>query len=319
MTNGVLLVGDVHLTDPTRKPTGRTSLYTEEILAKLQFCVDTANKLSVPLVQAGDMFHLKTPSRTSHSLVSSVHDILEQTNNGVWIVPGNHDMQGDRLDSLDRQPLGVLARMSNVRLLLGEDPDLPDVAGIPYLPTFDQGNLYWPEDLRYNPFDIDTPSLIVTHAPFFPPGQEPEVYNHMSLDLWADIHLGIPGTYYGHIHECHGTFTDKNGYMQFCNQGSLSRGSLHASSINHQPAITLWKDNEFTRIEVPHKPAEEVFLFEEAKLKKALQASSKEFVESFANPIQPMTLENFTADLRNRASSDTVFKLIEDSLDQAQS
>ena len=260
-----LLIGDIHVSD--KPPISRTPTYLRDILDKLKFCVETANDLRIPIVQGGDVFHIKAASRNSYRLVQKVHDILKKAERGVWIVPGNHDLAYDRLDSLPSQPLGALCRMENVHLLIGEDENLPGIAGVPYISQFDGG--WWQGHLRdyWENFDIDTPELLVTHAPIFPPGQAPEVYASIEPDDWAEYWIGVPATFYSHIHDYHGVFMDPNGYMQFCNQGALSRGSLHESSVTRKPAVTLWDDGEFKRIEVPHKPAEEVFLFEQAAAK----------------------------------------------------
>lgn len=315
-----LLVGDVHLTDDAKRPQSRKPGYTEQILDKLRFCVDEANQRSIPLVQAGDVFNLKASSKNSHRLVQQVHEVLKEVNNGVFIVPGNHDLSGDRLDSLEFQPLGALCRMTNVNLLIGETDDLPGIAGVPYITEFDGGS--WQHALRdkWEYFGIEAeeqPSLLVTHAPIFPPGQEPGVYYSILPDVWAESWAGVSSTYYGHIHENHGVFTSPNGLMQFCNHGSLSRGSLHTETINHKPACTLWSGGEFTRIEVPHKTPEEVFLFDEAERKAVNKASAAGFTEALNNArLTHLTAESLHASLQAQVTDSEVRHLIEQVLEE---
>ena len=299
-----LLVGDVHLSD--KAPINRQATYKDDILDKLRFCVTLANELNVPIVQAGDMFHLKRPDRNSHRLVQETHEVLKETKNGVWIVPGNHDMSHDRLDSLDSQPLGALSRMSGMRFLLGYDSDLPNICGIPYLTEFDSSEPspdefvptwglaiqeFW-EQYGTEPDGSCYNDLTVTHAPLFPPGKAPDVYNSIDPQEWRDFfsHDGPINTYYGHIHDLHGTYTvDEH---QFCNQGALSRGSLHESSVNRIPAVTLWDGVGFDRIEVPHKSADEVFLFEQA----AKVAENKISVVEFTKAVGTANLTYVTTD-----------------------
>ncbi len=313
-----LIIGDVHLSD--KPPTSRTDTYTDDILDKLRFCVDYANEHSLPIVQAGDMFHLKPQSKNSHGLVQRTHEVLKETNNGVWIVPGNHDLAHDRLESLDGQPLGALCRMRNINLLIGETDDLPQIAGVPYLSQFDGGAWDYALD-NFNNFDIEaeSPTLLVTHAPIFPPGQEPGVYASISAEDWAEYWIGIQATYYGHIHDYHGVFTDPGKLMEFCNQGALSRGSLHESSVNRKPAVTHWDGITFHRVEVPHKASEEVFRFAEAITKKENQASAADFAASLGQvSLQDLTLEAVLDRLRSEVTDREVLSKIESLLEEVQ-
>jgi hypothetical protein len=211
--------------------------------------------------------------------------------------------------------------MENVNLLIGETVDLPGIAGVPYITQFDGGS--WQRYLKdyWEDFNVvaDEPTLLVTHAPIFPPGQEPGVYASISADDWAEYWIGIVATYYGHIHDCHGTFMSPNGYMQFCNQGALSRGSLHESTVNRKPAITYWDGSDFIRIEVPHKAPEEVFLFDEAAKKAANKASAEDFAAALGSTkLGTLTLEDVYARLRAEVSNPEVFRVIEQVLEDIQ-
>jgi hypothetical protein len=307
-----LIIGDVHLSE--KPPSSRTPDYAEEILAKLNFCVGYANEHSLPIVQAGDLFHLKAPSRNSHRLVQAVHSVLRDTNHGVFIVPGNHDLSGDRLDSLDSQPLGALLRMKNMNALLGTHADLPDVAGIPYLTEFDGGD--WRAALDPWQGRVADCDLLVTHAPIFPPGQEPGVYASIPAREWAEywyeVETNLFATYYGHIHDCHGAYEFDDICHAFCNQGALSRGSLHESSVTRQPAVTHWDGSFFTRVEVPHKPSEEVFLFAEAEQAADNRASALEFAAQLgATKVVALTLEAVASHLRATVQDTTILSIIE--------
>lgn len=319
MTTKALIIGDVHLSD--RAPTSRTATYKDDILDKLRFCVTKANELEVPIVQAGDMFHIKAPSKNSHRLVQETHEILKHAMEGVFIVPGNHDMQHDRLDSLDAQPLGALCRMSNIEMLVGNHPDLPGILGIPYH-SFFEGDDWYVELFEWLANDIgNTESeLIVAHAPIFPPGEAPGVYYSLAPESWATFWCEdgeATHTYYGHIHDCHGVF-EVQGHT-FCNQGALSRGSLHESSVNRKPAVTYWDGSEFTRIEVPHRPPEEVFLFATASEKAAIKASAADFADAVGKvAFQTLTLESVLASIKERAPDSRVLAVIEKALEEVQ-
>lgn len=308
-----IICGDIHLTDEARRPTSRKEGYTQQILGKIQFASGQALIAGVPLVLAGDVFHLKASTKNSHWLVQAMHEALQGVQ--TFIVPGNHDMAYDRLDSLDKQPLGALCRMDNVGLLLGSNPDLPDIVGVPYLTEFDGGN--WKDACDDWAYQIEYAELLVTHAPLFPPGQAPAVYASINPKLWAQYWTGISNCYYGHIHDYHGVYQVED--MTFCNQGALSRGSLHESSINRRPAITGWFDGVFSRIEVPHKSAEDVFLLEKITQKAETALNAKDFAEALGSTkLDVLTLEEIRATLKDSVKDPNVFAAIEEILEAIQ-
>lgn len=237
--------------------------------------------------------------------------------NGKVIWTGN---SGDRLESLPSQPLGTLSRMKNMNLLIGETVDLPGIAGIPYITEFDGGD--WARALyEYNDFDATEPELIVTHAPIFPTGQEPGVYASITTAAWEKYFGGVFATFYSHIHDNHGVHLSPNEAMQFCNHGALSRGSLHEASVNRKPAVTHWHSDTMTfeRIEVPHKPAEEVFLRDIAEIVAQNKVSALEFAEALGSTqLAGLTYESLSAILREEVKDDKVLAVILDVLEEVQ-
>ena len=106
-----LIVNDPHLAD--RPPSMRVEGYADHILAKLQFTTTIESDI---VIFSGDVCNLKAPTRTSHALVQRMCDIIRAYNRPVYIVVGNHDMQHDRLESLEKQPLGVLFKAGAIML-----------------------------------------------------------------------------------------------------------------------------------------------------------------------------------------------------------
>lgn len=247
-----LIIGDVHLAD--RPPSLRKEGYAEDILAKLAFCITTANELKVDnVIQLGDIFHIKAPSRTSHRLVQQTVDVFQKSNSPVLLVVGNHDLTNDSLKSLDGQPLGTLAKASGIELLLGPHPDF-DVTGVPYLDDPNSLTGYWTTEER---------TLVCSHVSLFPVGDVPP-YSYISASDYAAIvaPAGTKAVAYGHIHIPHGVYQESD--IWFCNNGAISRGSLHAETINRDIKVTLYDSdklpgNPFTPIAVPFKSPEDVF------------------------------------------------------------
>lgn len=287
-----LIIGDIHLSD--RPPSIRMDSYADEILEKLALAVQVAVDQGVDLIiSAGDVFHIKSPSRTSHALVQRTAEALTRPGLPVRIVPGNHDMQHDRVDSLVKQPLGTLAKMTGIELLLGPDTEFP-IFGLPYLWDWKADLPTWMRMWHEYPLLHRHNRLMVTHAPIFPPG-ESAIYEYISATDWAEQQeMGY--CYYGHIHDLHGQYTvhtSSGGMVEFCNQGALSRGSLHEATLKRKPAVTLYDDsavNVFTRIEIPHKPAEEVFKLAE----KLVEDTSAQRLDDFLQSVSQTTLSGLT-------------------------
>lgn len=230
----LLIVGDVHLAD--RPPSLRTEHYTDEVFAKLAECNALAKEHGVDaIVQAGDLFHIKAPSRNSHAMVHRfITDVLENASVPWLCCWGNHDVTHDREESLPNQPLGVLFQSGLIRLEGEVSIGDGTVFGIP-----------WRQDWSTLPqwmerWDASTASLMVTHASIFPNGDSPP-YEHFSADEWA-AHMKRDGdVFYGHIHGDYGTFESSDGRVTFCNHGALTRGSLAEHDVSRQVKVTLYE------------------------------------------------------------------------------
>lgn len=302
------VIGDIHLAD--KPPSLRTETYTEDVLDKVRWCSLQAASTGCDFVlQLGDVFHIKSPYRTSHALVQAAHDALTAGGLEVVIVAGNHDMQHDRLESIPSQPLGSLARMEGVTLLEGWHPEFP-VYGIPYLADWGDLDKWLPpfvdgydehSDVQVNTLKEAFQStlrvpLVATHAPLFPPGQEPP-YDYLEPYFWA---LGQKrgAVAYGHIHDPHGTYEE--GGVLFANFGAISRGSLHAETLKRKPQASVYdfELGEFIAVPIPHRPVEEVFRLDIHEATQEKKAQMAAFLEELGSDILvATTIEKVLHDL----------------------
>lgn len=287
-----MIIGDVHLAD--RPPSARVDTYREDILDKLEWVVERANDEKVDaILQLGDLFHIKAQNKNSHYLVQSAARIFGRSNSPVRIVAGNHDVEYDRIEDLDRQPLGTLALHPNVELLSGLDPDFP-VYGIPYFDLTSDHLDKWAEKYHAEAGPEVAP-IIITHNSLFPKAQAP-IYDYVAYESWGSVFKNAY-TLYGHIHtQVKGGPHFRIGDQWFVNEGSLSRGSLHESSITRRPSVAIFDDSDperpFTSIEVPHKTAEEVFKLDVVEILKERQNSVGDFLESLgATELNYLTVE----------------------------
>jgi Icc-related predicted phosphoesterase len=281
----VLLVNDLHLAD--RPPSACTDTYLDDLFDLLASVRRIAQeRASAAVVWAGDIFHSKIPGRTSHSTVKRLIDIASAHTCPVFVVPGNHDIAHDRLESIDEgQPLGVLFASGVVQCLdkwsvasSGVTP-LP-VYGVPWLKTFtDETVSAALEDWRTRLRAGDQPGLVVTHAPLYPPGQELAFENYPATS-WAAAMAHHGTVHYGHVHEPHGIYTVDG--VTFSNPGALSRGSLHEHNLTRPVAIACWDSDTgaVEHIELPSRPAADVFRLAEVATAQAGQRRLDEFLDT---------------------------------------
>jgi len=294
-----MICGDIHVRD--RAPSNCHDSYTDDIIDILKWTADYCASEGIKhAIWAGDVFDFKSPSKNSHALVLKMIGVVRHyIEQGVElsIVPGNHDLSNDVLDTIHtKQPLGVLYA-AGAHELKGWHPDLP-VYGVPWQQTwttdpelallsFEDYRLAFEslnDTARVPQWSYDQPCLVVTHAPIYPPAQ---VERGVPFDLvdtkrLADAMHGHGYLYYGHIHEDHGIFTD--GGVTFANMGAISRGSLHEYNLERTVKVSVWTDEPgeegFTEVIVPQKPASEVFKIESASLAKAEKMNLNQFLTS---------------------------------------
>jgi Calcineurin-like phosphoesterase len=309
-----LCLGDIHATD--RPPSSCTGTYLDDLLDLLRQTARVARERKVRgVVWAGDVFHIKAASRNSHRLVQLFQQLIPEYGCPVYVVPGNHDLAYDRLDSLaETQPLGVLIRSGQLRMLNGWCRDGHPLYGVPWLQK-------WTDDAvrealagwRDQVIEAGTGTahpLVVTHAPLYPPGLELE-FEHYPAVKWAEAMAGAGACYYGHVHERHGIWsaaasweteaTIENGVVTFCNPGAISRGSLHEYNLKRTPACVIWDEQEgsFEEILLDAKPPELVFRLQESQEITDMRGRLDEFLSSVGTTsLKIMTTEAVVAHLR---------------------
>lgn len=298
----MLIIGDQHLAD--RPPSSRKDTYRQDILDKLIWIIEYANSMKVDLIlNLGDVFHIKRSDRNSHFLVQEVARIFGASEAPVLIVPGNHDLAaGYRLESIASQPLGTLALHPNINLLMGPSDQFP-IYGIPFVEPTVENLEYWTKKYWDDGGPTEYP-FIGTHQAIFPAAEEP-VYEYVTAENWAHSFQN-KYTAYGHIHSRMkiGAFYKIGGTI-FCNNGAISRGSLHEETIKRKLAVTMFddaKEDPFTSVPIPYKPAEEVFNLEAVEILKNTQNTVDAFLNSLgSSELHYLTVEGILDDARKTA------------------
>lgn len=326
----ILLTSDIHLSD--RAPSSCTDSYTEDLFDLLEQGKQVGIERGIiGWVWAGDTFHHKAPNRVSYRLVHRVCEFIASCPFPVYVLPGNHDMSNDYLESVHlTQPLGMLYRAGAEKLTFGWCPPLK-VFGVPWLPSYgpEQGEaeeVVWEvlkpfRELQQGPHP-DPRYLVVAHAPLYPEGRE-LTYEYFPTRQWADA-MGMKGQcFYGHVHEPHGEygFYDAEGGVTFCNNGALSRGSLHEYNLTRQVGVTLWDDETggFEFVPLDAKPASEVFRLKEKEQATDMQGRLDEFLQGVGSAsLEVMSTAAVIAHVKSLGVGRDVETLVEELLSDAE-
>jgi len=214
-----VLVGDIHLAD--KPPRACTDKYTDNLFDMLYEVRDLAVQFDAQLVAlAGDVFHYKAPTKTSHELVSRTVRCFQEFSVPLAVAVGNHDIHYNSHKLFHKQPLSTVLVALQAK---GGLYDGPDVALWHWGQSCPQGSY----------------RLAVAHQPIAKPHESPPwdcVYPDDMKGLDADV------CFYGHIHEDVGVWragSDPDS-MLFVNHGALCRGTLSDSDLERNPCVTLW-------------------------------------------------------------------------------
>jgi DNA repair exonuclease SbcCD nuclease subunit len=228
---------DVHVAD--RSPVSWKADYPAEVYESLrQIGVLAAVHDVEAVLDGGDFFHVKTPSRNSHGLIVTTTKIHQEYPCPTYSIEGNHDIVGNNLSTIEEQPLGVLYATKVFRHLRDEtferDGIKVRVVGVPYSPSRDLREI---QELRKGDEDC---LIAVVHAlagedppahveEFF--GEAVFRYSQLVFDRGPDVFC------FGHWHKDQGVVQLHNRW--FVNQGAVSRGALSKDNVDRTPKVSL--------------------------------------------------------------------------------
>lgn len=275
---------DVHLAD--RSPRSRKDTWVDVCVDKLQQVADIAAEVGADaVIDGGDLFHFKPPSKNSHKLVRAAAEVHRRYPCPVYANVGNHDAIHGSYQFIHQQPLGVLFASGVLRPLYRPDDAVVferdgvsvKVHGVPF-----HGNRY---DLSR--FDVKRGEadylMIAAHmlasatiTKMFD-GEDVVPYSALA-EYEADVFC------FGHWHKDQGVQRTDAGKL-VVNVGSLTRGTLSEDRLDRRPACVVLR---FTldkvtaeRRDLQVKSADEVFNIE-AKVQEDLRESA---LEAFASRV----------------------------------
>jgi DNA repair exonuclease SbcCD nuclease subunit len=279
---------DVHMADHT--PRRRSGSWTEDVVRKLAWIGDLASQVDATAVlDGGDFFDVKSPSKNSHSLVRETFQAHKDYPCPVYGLVGNHDVKYGKYAYLPEQPLGVLFS-SGLFKEFGDDKDIifeegdlkVRVVGVPY-----HGTEYDFDRLKSIQKGDEDYLLVACHllARKGKTGTMFEGEDIVGYDFLNEI-TDVDGWFFGHWHKDQGITQLPNG-ATVVNVGSLTRGSLHLDDLDRKPCVVEVQASSsglnFIRHDVPVRPASEAFKVEEAIREKEDTQRMNELVEKMKN------------------------------------
>jgi len=306
MATILLGVTDTHWSP--RKPRSRRDDFIATQVRKIQDIVKLSKRLNwrgrpqsaQAIIHSGDMFHNNKGDQIDRSLDTTLISAIQPRPECPWLaIPGNHDMENDRVEALKSHPMGVfhiagvvdLVIWPHYRVVKGPEPSDPPVivTGIPYT---QEGPAKWlaaqsvSQDLVRLKRSIapNAHVVLMTHCHWGPvEGQingEPIVAHYLATEAGATVHM------YGHPHTNDGVslIQGPDGPISIVGPGALIRGTLAEHDVNRQPNIMIAAFNgdgthECVLVPIPHEPAEVVFDLEKHERQRQERVREERFVQ----------------------------------------
>jgi DNA repair exonuclease SbcCD nuclease subunit len=228
---------DVHLSD--QPPVSRRDDWAETIFGKLRQVALVAGKVGASaILDGGDFFHVKSPTRNSHALIRRVAEEQSSYPCPVYGNVGNHDCIYGDYSYLDQQPLGVLFATGvfhrcydDHEAVFEKDGVKVRVVGVPY-----HGTVYDYERFRRIQRKDETHLVCMAHVLASPSGGA--MFENEDIVKYHDLTEFAPDTFlFGHWHKDQGVVNV--GYKVVVNIGSLTRGALSQDESIRRPACAV--------------------------------------------------------------------------------
>ncbi|HZL34530.1 MAG TPA: metallophosphoesterase [Tepidisphaeraceae bacterium] len=242
---GILCIGDPHLC--TWSPGYRKDDYPRATLTKLRWALEHARDNQLLPVLLGDLFHV--PRDNANWLIGQLMALLDGK---VCAIIGNHDLSEDVLS--DHDSLHVLLAAGRLRRL-DSNPWIGTINGVPVALGGTNNGQKLPKTIDRAALGEPRWVFWIVHHDIQFPGYEDA--GHLDCREVPGVDLMING----HIHRNLPDVTC--GSTSWCNPGNISRVSRSDATRLHKPCVLRIdvSGDEYTRtrLDVPHRPFEEVF------------------------------------------------------------
>lgn len=253
-----LYLTDTHFTGKT--PSSRIDDIQQTILNKLLDVKKIIEDVGIDIVlHGGDMFH--SPD-VSNQFTGKIAKIINSFKAPMYVVPGNHDLYGYNMSTINNTKLGLLEKTGVINIISRDNPIIFDnngfKIGIEAQEYFTEIDEDIKRDFRIENIDVDF-SILLSHSMLLDHKFHEGVKHTLIKDVstYADLVLA------GHYHDGFKERKNEEGTW-FFNPGSFLRVDASTAMIKSMPRVVVFdiRDNVFLYeyIELPSaKPGSEVF------------------------------------------------------------
>lgn len=226
----------LHITDShgtVKGPESRKDIYYITFLRKLYELGYVVKKEKIDMViHTGDLFHT---ARVSDKFAGQVSEMIKSWQVPVYVVPGNHDIEGYTTDTIDQTKLGLLAKAGVIQLLDRDNPititanqDGEEytvaISGQEYYAHIDEGNM---QDFEMQQDEADF-NILAIHGYIADTPQHPNIKCTMVGDIVTDADVILTGHY-------HRQFEWNGPDVDIYNPGSMMRVEQTDYNKTHMP------------------------------------------------------------------------------------
>ena len=226
----------LHITDShgtVKGPESRKDIYYITFLRKLYELGYVVKKEKIDMViHTGDLFHT---ARVSDKFAGQVSEMIKSWQVPVYVVPGNHDIEGYTTDTIDQTKLGLLAKAGVIHLLDRDNPititanqDGEEytvaISGQEYYAHIDEGNM---QDFEMQQDEADF-NILAIHGYIADTPQHPNIKCTMVGDIVTNADVILTGHY-------HRQFEWNGPDVDIYNPGSMMRVEQTDYNKTHMP------------------------------------------------------------------------------------
>lgn len=238
----ILHVTDTHGT--AKNPAGRKDIFYITVFKKFMELGAIIKRENIDLViHTGDLFH--TP-RVSLKFAGKISELINAWEVPVYVVPGNHDLDGYNINTIDQTMLGFMAKNKTVRLLTRGDfvtKSIIGMSGNKYELTIEGQEYYDDIDtnknddynmtIASNDFHILGIHSMLLDKPYFP-----DIPHTLIKDVQTNADIILSGHYHPGYKEVY-----QNGTW-FFNPGSSLRIEATKFNMNNIPKVLILNIDE---------------------------------------------------------------------------
>ena len=313
---------DTHVSD--RSPVSWKGDYPAEIWSNLEQVGKLAREQSVNAVlDGGDFFHVKSASKNPHSLIVDTARIHSAYPCPTHSIEGNHDITYNLLDTVPKQPIGVLYEtgvFGRLRDTTWTDGEMRvRVVGVPYSAHRTAEEL---RSIQKQPGDDFLIAIVHSLAGEEPPPSVKDFFNEPVFRYDHLITKDGPDVWcFGHWHKDQGIV--KLGHKTFVNLGALSRGALVNENLHRTPKVALLAFEpgviDVRPFEMQVAPASDVFDLERKERLEQEHRDIDQFIAKLQSDAAFDPSESIEANIQSLGFAADVKQLALDYLERARS